>query len=142
MVSCVPDEVIDYEGLIMDPLFGGIALAALGGASGELSKSAAFALWTRLKHRFANDEEIEDLLAERNPNDLAAVARLTQALYREAAADPQFRDEIEGWWARGANSIQTANMNTVQNSQGLNAPGGTFTAPITLNVGESEGRRK
>ncbi|WP_433435421.1 hypothetical protein [Nonomuraea sp. CA-141351] len=120
----------------MDPIFGEIALAALGGATGAWGQAATTAMWERLKNRFGQEPEVGDVL-DRHDTGPEAVALLTAALRRDAIADPGFRAEIEAW--RTARDPSASNF--VAYSTGLNAPGSVFTAPITMNFGSAAGAR-
>lgn len=121
----------------MNIAFDALALAALGGASGQLGQSAVTALWERLRARFKHDSDLVGVLETRDAGDAGAVARLSDALRQSADDDASFRVELEELTQRyGSSSVAT--MNTVRDSQGLNAPGATFTAPISMTFGGTE----
>ncbi|GAA3008424.1 hypothetical protein JCM13580A_20750 [Streptomyces drozdowiczii] len=124
----------------MDLAFAELALAALGGASGSLSEAAVTDLWHRLRSRFSSDEEAVAVLDTRNSDDQDSVFLLGDALRREAAADPEFRREIEEWLSLLAQPTGTT-INTVRDSHGLNAPGATFNGDVRMSFGESEQAR-
>ncbi|MEV7116337.1 hypothetical protein [Streptomyces anulatus] len=124
----------------MDLAFAELALAALGGASGSLSEAVVTDLWHRLRSRFSSDEEAVAVLDTRNSDDQASVLLLGDALRREAAADPEFRREIEEWLSLLAQPTGTT-INTVRDSHGLNAPGATFNGGVRMSFGESEQAR-
>lgn len=118
----------------MSIAFDALAAAALGGAWGQLGTSAAAALWERLRERFAGDSGVLAVLDERDATDPEAVRRLGGALRELAASDPDFHRELQSLTRRfGPSSPQ---INTVYDSRGLNAPGATFTGPITMNFGD------
>ncbi|MEU5594522.1 hypothetical protein [Streptomyces sp. NPDC020298] len=118
----------------MNIAFDALAMAALGGMSGQLGQSAVAALWDRLRARFAHDPDITATLEVRDSADAGAISRLSGALRQLAEDDVEFRAELEDF-TRQYGSLAPV-VNTVRDSQGLNAPGGTFTAPITMNFGE------
>ncbi|MEU1147343.1 hypothetical protein ACFYO9_02460 [Streptomyces sp. NPDC005863] len=124
----------------MDLAFTELALAALGGASGSLSDAVVTDLWQRLRSRFSNDTQAVTVLSTRNSNDQAAVTLLSEALRREAAADPEFRREMQEWLSLLAQPTGTT-INTVRDSHGLNAPGATFNGEVNMSFGESEQAR-
>ncbi|MEV0469248.1 hypothetical protein [Streptomyces prunicolor] len=124
----------------MDLAFAELALAALGGASGSLSEAVVTDLWQRLRSRFSSDGQAVAILDTRNSNDQAAVAILSAALRREAAADPEFRREVQDWLSRLAQPTGTT-INTVRDSHGLNAPGATFNSDVNMTFGQSEQAR-
>jgi len=113
--------------------FDALAMAALGGASGQLGQSAVATLWERLRARFAHDPDVAATLEARDGSDSGAVARLSNALRQLAEGDAGLRSELEEFTQRYGSSVPA--VNTVRDSQGLNAPGGTFSAPITMNFG-------
>lgn len=124
----------------MDLAFAELALAALGGASGSLSEAVVTDLWQRLRSRLSRDEQAVAVLDTRNSDDQTSVAILSDALRREAAADPEFRREIEDWLSLLAHPLSTT-INTVRDSHGLNAPGATFNGDVRMSFGESEQAR-
>ncbi|MFF0809008.1 hypothetical protein [Streptomyces albogriseolus] len=121
----------------MDLAFAELALAALGGASGSLSEAVVTDLWQRLRNRFSSDEQAIAVLNTRNSDDQASVVLLSDALRREAAADPEFRREMEEWLSLLAQPTGTT-INTVRDSHGLNAPGATFNGDVRMSFGESQ----
>jgi hypothetical protein len=121
----------------MDLAFTELALAALGGASGSLSEAVVTELWQRLRRRFSSNDQAVAALDTRNSNDQAAVALLSEALRREAAADAEFRREMEGWLSLLAQPTAVT-VNTVRDSHGLNAPGATFNGEVRMSFGQSE----
>ncbi|MFK4069024.1 hypothetical protein [Streptomyces sp. NPDC029674] len=118
----------------MSIAYDALAAAALGGAGGQLGTNAAAALWDRLRERFSRDAAVVAVLDERDPTDPGAVRRLGGALRESAAADPGFHRELEALAARFG--PVTPQFNTVSRSRGLNAPGATFTGPVTMNFGD------
>ncbi|MFD5915178.1 hypothetical protein ACFVYP_00470 [Kitasatospora sp. NPDC058201] len=117
-----------------------LALAALSGASGSLSEAVVTDLWRRLRSRFSSDSQAVAALDGRDSSDPDAVAVLSEALRREAAADPNFRSEMEEWLSRlvlPASGI----VNTVRDSHGLNAPGATFNGTVNMSFGQGEQAR-
>ncbi|MBO3674794.1 hypothetical protein [Streptomyces sp. NEAU-YJ-81] len=121
----------------MDLAFSELALAALGGASGSLSEAVVTDLWQRLRTRFSSDDRTVAALEGQGADDPDAVAVLSEALRCEAAADPEFRGELEdlqSLLSRPAGST----INTVRDSHGLNAPGATFNGAINMSFGRSE----
>ncbi|MEU8916988.1 hypothetical protein [Streptomyces nigrescens] len=121
----------------MDLAFSELALAALGGVSGSLSEAVVSDLWRRLRGRFSSDDRTVAVLEGQDAGDPDAVAVLSEALRREAAADPEFRRELEDLQpllARPAGST----INSVRDSHGLNAPGATFNGAIDMSFGRSE----
>ncbi len=121
----------------MDLALAELALAALGGASGSLSEAVATDLWQRLRSRFSRDDQTVAVLDARDSNDPAAVALLSDALRIQAAADPEFRREMEEWLSLLSKPTGST-INTVHGSQGLNAPGGTFSGEVHMSFGQSE----
>ncbi|MFE5076976.1 hypothetical protein [Streptomyces halstedii] len=121
----------------MDMAVAELALAALGGASGSLSEAVVKDLWQRLRSRFSSDAQAVAALETRNSNDQTAVAILSEALRREAAADPQFRSEMEEWLSLLAQPAGPI-VNTVRDSHGLNAPGATFNGEVNMSFVRSE----
>ncbi|MEU2332849.1 hypothetical protein ABZ608_04455 [Streptomyces sp. NPDC013172] len=121
----------------MDLAFTELALAALGGASGSLSEAVVTDLWQRLRSRFSSDDQAIAILDTRNSNDQAAVTLLSEVLRREAAANPEFRREMENWLSLLAQPAR-ATINTVRDSHGLNAPGATFNGEVRMSFGQSE----
>ena len=121
----------------MDLALAELALAALGGASGSLSEAVVTDLWQRLRSRFSRDDQTVAVLDARDSNDPAAVALLSEALRIQAAADPEFRREMEEWLSLLSKPTGST-INTVHGSQGLNAPGGTFSGEVRMSFGQSE----
>lgn len=121
-------------------MFTELALAALGGASGSLSEVVVANLWQRLRSRFSNDDQTVAVLNARNGSDQFAVALLSEALRREAAADPDFRHEMEEWLSMLALPTGSS-VNTVRASHGLNAPVATFNGEVRMSFGQSEQAR-
>lgn len=121
----------------MDLAFTELALAALGGASGSLSEAVVTGLWQRLRNRLRGDDPALAALEGRDINDPEAVAVLSEALRREAAADPAFRREVEDWLSHLARPAGST-INTVRDSQGLNAPGATFNGEVRMPFGQPE----
>lgn len=119
----------------MDIAFDALAMAALGGASGQLGQNAVTVLWERLKARFTHDTSVATALDARDGSDSTTVLRISGALRELAESDPEFRAELEGFTHQYYSSAPI--INKVHDSQGLNAPGGSFTAPITMNFGDS-----
>jgi hypothetical protein len=117
----------------MNIAFEALAMAALGGASGQLGQSAVTALWEKLRSRFTHDPDISAALEARDTSDVDAVPRLSDALRQLAEDDVEFRVELEDFTRQYGSYAPV--VNTVRDSQGLNAPGGTFTAPIRMNFG-------
>ncbi|MEV7193157.1 hypothetical protein AB0N81_15345 [Streptomyces sp. NPDC093510] len=118
----------------MSIAFDALAAAALGGAGGQLGTNAAAALWERLRERFSRNPAVVAVLDERDPADPEAVRRLGGALRESAAADPGFHRELESLTARFGPAAPQ--FNTVSRSRGLNAPGATFTGPVTMNFAD------
>ncbi|MFE4539563.1 hypothetical protein ACFRKB_31630 [Streptomyces scopuliridis] len=118
-------------------MFAELALAALGGASGSLSEAVVTDVWRRLRDRFSSDDRAVAALEGRDTDDPDAVAALSEALRREAAADPEFRremEELQSLLARPAGGT----INTVRDSHGLSAPGATFNGTVNMSFGRSE----
>ncbi|MEV0264949.1 hypothetical protein AB0I49_26900 [Streptomyces sp. NPDC050617] len=120
----------------MDLAFSELALAALGGFSGSLSEAVATDLWRRLRSRLSSDDRAVAALEGQGADDPDAVAALGEALRREAAADPEFRRELEDLQSLLARP--TGTTNSVRDSHGLNAPGATFKGAINMSFGRSE----
>ncbi|MFF7020639.1 hypothetical protein ACFY97_06415 [Streptomyces klenkii] len=121
----------------MDLAFSELALAALGGVSGSMSEAVATDLWRRLRNRFSNDDRTVATLEGQGVDDPDAVAALSEALRREATADPEFRRELEDLQSRLARAAAST-INTVRDSHGLNAPGATFNGAINMSFGLPE----
>ncbi|MFG1961501.1 hypothetical protein [Nonomuraea sp. NPDC049028] len=120
----------------MNIAFDALAMAALGGASGQLGQAAVSALWEQLRARFRHDSGVADALEAGDNRDADAVIRLSDALRESAENDAAFRANLEAFTRQYGPTAFAVNM--VRDSQGLNAPGGTFTAPITMNFGGTE----
>jgi hypothetical protein len=120
----------------MSIAFDALAMAALGGASGQLGQSTVATLWGRLRARFTHDPDITAVLEARDSSDSHAVAQLSNALSRLVEDDDDFRAELEDFTRRYRTSAPA--INTVRDSQGLNAPGGTFNAPISMSFGGAD----
>ncbi|SCK18918.1 hypothetical protein H181DRAFT_01335 [Streptomyces sp. WMMB 714] len=130
-------EAKQLTGVEMDLAFGELALAALGGASGSLSEAVVTDLWQRLRSRFSGNEPTIAALETRDSDDQAALALLSEELRREAAADPEFRREMEDWLSLLGQPAGTT-VNAVRDSQGLNAPGATFNSEVHMSFGRPE----
>lgn len=122
--------------MALDQVLEQLALTALGGATGTISKSAADSLWTTLRMRLSRKPRTVDVLERRDPANHLDVEYLTEVLRKTAAVDPALRTELERWWA--ASMPLGPSTNLVQDSQGVNAPGGTFSAPVTVNLGQRQ----
>jgi hypothetical protein len=121
----------------MDLAFSELALAALGGFSGSLSEAVATDLWRRLRSRLSSDDGAVAALEGQGTDDPDAVTALSEALRREAAADPEFRRELEDLQSLLARPTGST-INSVRDSHGLNAPGATFNGAINMSFGRSE----
>ncbi|MEU6994340.1 hypothetical protein ABZ953_27260 [Streptomyces sp. NPDC046465] len=121
----------------MSIAFDALAAAALGGAGGQLGTNAAGALWERLRERFSRDPAVVAVLDERDAADPDAVRRLGGALRDLAASDAGFQRELEALTVR-LGPMAAPQFNTVSDSRGLNAPGSTFTGPITMNFDDEQ----
>ncbi|MFO7249490.1 MAG: hypothetical protein DIU60_001905 [Actinomycetes bacterium] len=83
----------------MDPIvptLAAILSALVGGAAGEAGKNAWEALAALVRRRFGRDRQA--LTAVERP-DAVAPGELARLLGERAAADPEFRAELERWIA-------------------------------------------
>ncbi len=119
----------------MDPVTVGAVLAAIAGGAGGAIGSQLWA-WVGalvrrpLRHAHPAREtaavpsgSVELAALERAPGDQAAGLTLAQALVARAAADREFAQQLDAWWAQASQIAVTGDVtNTIS--------GGTFSGPV------------
>src|SRR5258707_6653131 len=123
------------SGVVMDPVTVGAVLAAIAGGAGGAIGSQLWA-WVGalvrrpLRHAHPAREtaavpsgSVELAALERAPGDQAAGLTLAQALVARAAADREFAQQLDAWWAQASQIAVTGDVtNTIS--------GGTFSGPV------------
>jgi hypothetical protein len=119
----------------MDPVTVGAVLTAIAGGAGDAIGGqlwAGVSALVRRPFRYADREPAgepasgaaELAALERAPQDQARAVALAEVLVARAAADADFRRELESWWA-AASQVQTGPGDTANTISG-----GTFQGPV------------
>ena len=120
----------------MDPISVGAVLAAIAGGAGGAVGSQLWAGVSALVRRpfrhaqqaadnaTAQSGVVELAALEQAPGDQSAGLALAEVLMARAAADTEFGEELQGWWARASQfSVSSGDVtNTIS--------GGSFSGPV------------